>query len=152
MSLHILTQIFFKKMKQDQKILLLGYSGLIPFLAIPILSFFFEDNRQIFLQFFVVYSLGIYTFLTGNLWSMSINQQKEPIYPILLFFLPWILMIPIGLFTTPYISSILALVFSFLTAYLYEKNLFDQILFYKQMRFRLTMIVIICHLIFLISI
>jgi len=52
-------------MTQKQKIQLLGYSGLIPFVILSIFSLFEKEDMKSFFDpqvFFSIYSLCIYTF------------------------------------------------------------------------------------------
>ena len=77
---------------------------------------------------------------------MSIEERKEPSYPMLLFFLPLLIGTGFSFLINPNASLILALLCSFMIVYIYEAKTFEQENFYKQMRFRLTVIVIISHI------
>ena len=147
MSCHILPSIFFKiQMTQKTKIQLLGYSGLIPFVSLPFFSLLDVGNNQTTFNLFVLYSLCIYVFLTGSFWTMNIQQEKEPLYAILLFFLPFLLAIFANSYANAESSVVLSLILSYFVAFFYERMAFEQDIFYKQMRFRLTNIVIISHI------
>ena len=147
MSRHILPSIFFNiQMTQKTKIQLLGYSGLIPFVSLPFFDLLEVGNNQTIFNLFVLYSLCIYVFLTGSFWAMSIQQGKEPIYAILLFFLPFLLGVFANSYANAEFSVLLSLILSYFVAFFYERIAFEQDIFYKQMRFRLTNIVIISHI------
>ena len=77
---------------------------------------------------------------------MSIQQGKEPIYVILLFFLPFLLGVFANSYANAEFSVLLSLILSYFVAFFYERIAFEQDIFYKQMRFRLTNIVIISHI------
>ena len=147
MSRLILPSKFFNfHMSQKIKIQLLGYSGLIPFVSLPLFSLVDMGNNQTFFYLFILYSLCIYVFLTGSFWAMSIQREEEPAYAILLFFLPFLLSFFVASYANPEFSVVLSLILSYFVAYFYEKITFEQDIFYKQMRFRLTNIVIISHI------
>ena len=133
-------------MSQKQKIQLLGYSGLLPFIILPLLMLFNEGNSKNIFEWFFVYSLLIYIFLTGSFWALSILSNKEPTYPIFLFFLPLLSTAIFSSILNQEDSLILALLASFFVAYLYEKNAFDHEVYYQQMRSILSTVVMISHI------
>ena len=133
-------------MSQKQKIQLLGYSGLLPFIFLPLLMLLNEGNGKNIFEWFFLYSLLIYIFLTGSFWAMSILSNKEPTYPILLFFLP---LLSTAIFSSIFNqedSLILALLSSFFIAYLYELKTYDHETYYQKMRLILSTVVIISHI------
>lgn len=147
MNLHIHPLIFFNYfMSKKQKIQLLGYSGLLPFILLPLLMLLNEGSSKGFFELFFVYSLLIYIFLTGSFWTLSIQSNKEPTYPILLFFLPLFVAAIFSFVFNQEDSLILSLLSSFFIAYLYERNTFDHEAYYQQMRLILTITVIISHI------
>ena len=133
-------------MSQKQKIQLLGYSGLLPFIILPLLMLLNEGGSKNIFEWFFVYSLLIYTFLTGSFWSLSIQSNKEPTYPILLFFLPLFVAAIFSFVFNQEDSLILALLSSFFIAYFYELKTFDHEMYYQQMRLILSTVVIISHI------
>ena len=146
MNLCIHQLIFFSYfMSQKQKIQLLGYFGLLPFMLLPVLMFLYQGNNKDFFDLFLVYSLLIYIFLTGSFWSLSIQNNKEPTYPILLFFLPLLSAAIFSFVFNQGDSLILSLISSFFIAYLYELYAFDHETYYQQMRSILSTVVIISH-------
>ena len=135
MKFHIHPLIFFNYfMSNKQKIQLLGYSGLLPFIFLPLLMLLNEGNGKNIFEWFFLYSLLIYIFLTGSFWSFSIKSNKEPTYPILLFFLPLFVAAIFSFVFNQEDSLILALLSSFFIAYLYELNAFDHETYYQKMR------------------
>ena len=99
-----------------------------------------------FFEWFFLYSLLIYIFLTGSFWSLSIQSNKEPTYPILLFFLPLFVAAIFSFVFNQEDSLILALLSSFFIAYFYELKTFDHEMYYQQMRLILSTVVIISHI------
>ncbi len=147
MKFHIHPLIFFNYfMSNKQKIQLLGYSGLLPFIFLPLLMLLNEGNGKNIFEWFFVYSLLIYIFLTGSFWSLSIQSNKEPTYPILLFFLPLFGTAIFSFVFNQEDSLILALLSSFFIAYLYELKTFDHEMYYQQMRLILSIFVIVSHI------
>ena len=147
MKLHIHPLIFFNHfMSNKHKIQLLGYSGLLPFIFLPLLMLLNEGNNKNMLEWFFVYSLLIYIFLTGSFWSLSIQNNQEPTYPIFLFFLPLFGAAIFSFVFNKDDSLILALLSSFFIAYLYELKTFDHETYYQQMRLILSSVVIISHI------
>ena len=147
MKFHIHPLIFFNYfMSNKQKIQLLGYSGLLPFIFLPLLMLLDEGNNKNMFEWFFVYSLLIYIFLTGSFWSLSIQNNKEPTYPILLFFLPLFVAAIFSFVFNQEDTLILALLSSFFIAYLYELKTFDHEMYYQQMRLILSTVVIISHI------
>ena len=147
MKLHIHPLIFFNHfMSNKHKIQLLGYSGLLPFIFLPLLMLLNEGNNKNMFEWFFVYSLLIYIFLTGSFWSLSIQNNQEPTYPIFLFFLPLFGAAIFSFVFNKDDSLILALLSSFFIAYLYELKTFDHETYYQQMRLILSSVVIISHI------
>tara|TARA_B100000427_G_C15384017_1_gene540234 strand:+ start:339 stop:800 length:462 start_codon:yes stop_codon:yes gene_type:complete len=147
MKFHIHPLIFFNYfMSNKQKIQILGYSGLLPFIFLPLLMLINEGNSKNIFEWFFVYSLFIYIFLTGSFWSLSIKSNKEPTYPILLFFLPLFGAAIFSFVFNQEDSLILALLSSFFIVYLYELKTFDHETYYQQMRLILSTVVIISHI------
>jgi len=147
MKFHIHPLIFFNYfMSNKQKIQLLGYSGLLPFIFLPLLMLLNEGNNKNMFEWFFAYSLLIYIFLTGSFWSLSIQSNKEPTYTILLFFLPLFGAAIFSFVFNQDDSLILALLSSFFIAYLYELKTFDHETYYQQMRLILSTVVIISHI------
>ena len=147
MKFHIHPLIFFNYfMSNKHKIQLLGYSGLLPFIFLPLLMLLDEGNNKNMFEWFFVYSLLIYIFLTGSFWSLSIQNNKEPTYPILLFFLPLFVAAIFSFVFNQEDSLILALLSSFFIAYLYELKTFDHETYYQKMRLILSTVVIISHI------
>ena len=147
MNLHIHPLIFFNYfMSKKQKIQLLGYSGLLPFILLPLLMLLNEGSSKGFFELFFVYSLLIYIFLTGSFWTLTMQSNKEPTYPILLFFLPLFSTAIFSFVFNKEDSLILALLSSFFIAYLYELNAFDHETYYQKMRLILSIVVIVSHI------
>ena len=147
MKFHIHPLIFFNYfMSNKQKIQLLGYSGLLPFIFLPLLMLLNEGNNKNMFEWFFVYSLLIYIFLTGSFWSLSIQNNQEPTYPILLFFLPLFVAAIFSFVFNQEDSLILALLSSFFIAYLYELKTFDHETYYQKMRLILSTVVIVSHI------
>jgi chromate transport protein ChrA len=127
---------------------LLGYMGLLPFIASLYLSIESVSWSITAKQAFIAYSAIIVSFMAGTLWrkdnnSTQLNQQIiSNIFSLLAF---------ISLFTYPKVALII-LTCSFLCLYIYEKELNkftegdNRTSEYMEMRFWLTLIVSSLHI------
>jgi hypothetical protein len=125
---------------------LLGYLGLLPFIAFLYLSVNAENPNITAQQAFVAYSAIIVSFIAGTLWRKDdhhINQQITSNTLSLIAFLA--LLIERDL-------SLIILVFSFLFLFIYEQKLAKGTqqnnlnANYMKMRFWLTLIVVSLHI------
>ncbi len=114
---------------QDQ-VKIFCYSGLIPFILIPIISWISPKIAFVYylILFFFTWSIMMATFMAGTLWvfllSLFITFSAEN-YSILCLF-------------------ILLLIYEYI--YFSERKLIEKIEWYKEIRFHLTFSIRICHL------
>ncbi|MFT5708218.1 MAG: chromate transport protein ChrA [Oceanospirillaceae bacterium] len=125
---------------------LLGYLGLLPFIAFLYVSVSAENPNIIAQQAFVGYSAIIVSFIAGTLWRKDdhhINQQITSNALSLIAFL--------ALFIERDLALII-LVFSFILLFIYEKKLAKSTqqnnlnTNYMKMRFWLTLMVVSLHI------
>ncbi|MBA6262619.1 MAG: DUF3429 domain-containing protein [Colwellia sp.] len=125
---------------------LLGYLGLLPFIAFLYLSVNVENPNITAQQAFVAYSAIIVSFIAGTLWRKDdhhINQQITSNTLSLIAFLALLIERDLAL---------IILVFSFLFLFIYEQKLAKDTqqnnlnANYMKMRFWLTLIVVSLHI------
>ena len=143
-------------MSTNNKVKLLGYLGLIPFLFLSFGAWFLPYNvpyETLSLSFFF-YALMINSFLSGNLWSYNLERRISPIVPIVFFFLPilfflfllWLTYEAFQLGASLGLSATLSFIASFSGMYFYERRTIVHEDYYSNLRLQLTLVVITCHL------
>ena len=133
---------------QDQ-VKIFCYSGLIPFILIPIISWISPKIAfdYYLIQLFFIWSIMMATFMAGTLWGLSIKSNESILSSIITFSLVFLL----SLFITFSAENYLILcLFALLLIYEYihfsETRLIEKIEWYKEIRFHLTFSIRICHL------
>ena len=133
---------------QDQ-VKIFCYSGLIPFILIPIISWISPKITfdYYLIQLFFIWSIMMATFMAGTLWGLSIKFNESVLSSIITFSLVFLL----SLFITFSAENYLILcLFALLLIYEYihfsERRLIEKIEWYKEIRFHLTFSIRICHL------
>ena len=133
---------------QDQ-VKIFCYSGLIPFILIPIISWISPKIAfdYYLIQLFFIWSIMMATFMAGTLWGLSIKSNESILSSIITFSLVFLL----SLFITFSAKNYLILcLFALLLIYEYihfsERRLIEKIEWYKEIRFHLTFSIRICHL------
>ena len=133
---------------QDQ-VKIFCYSGLIPFILIPIISWISPKIAfdYYLILFFFTWSIMMATFMAGTLWGLSIKSNESILSSIITFSLVFLL----SLFITFSAENYLILcLFALLLIYEYihfsERRLIEKIEWYKEIRFHLTFSIRICHL------
>ena len=133
---------------QDQ-VKIFCYSGLIPFIFIPIVSWISPKIAfdYYLILFFFVWSIMMATFMAGTLWGLSIKSNESILSSIITFSLVFLL----SLFITFSAENYLILcLFALLLIYEYihfsERRLIEKIEWYREIRFHLTFSIRICHL------
>tara|TARA_B100000579_G_C22673000_1_gene776544 strand:- start:445 stop:930 length:486 start_codon:yes stop_codon:yes gene_type:complete len=143
-------------MNTTNQVKLLSNLGLIPFLFLSFGAWFLPYNvpyETLCLSFFF-YALMINSFLSGNLWGYSLEKKINPFIPIIFFFLPILFFLVVILLTYQAfqleaslgLSASLSFMLLFSGIYLYEKRIIKHEDYYSLLRLRLSTIVIICHL------
>ena len=137
-------------MKHSSLIKVLCYSGVIPFYILSILSFFYK-NFFVF-DLFSIYSLVILSFLSGSTWLELILYEKEPKIKLLIVtvVLTPIILIIFEIFIQAQIK-IFIFGICYFGIYLIDQK-FIKNLDYIKIRKNLTIQVILCHILVLISI
>ena len=120
----------------------LGYLGLLPFLgcvAWPLIA----GSNSVNLEFFTFYSIAILAFMAGNLWHAGNQSYSDaikavaPIIPV-----PFLTFLPIE-WTLAWLGA------SFWLVLLFEKSTLNWTTYhpdYQKMRFILTSVVFVCHI------
>tara|TARA_B100001123_G_scaffold403041_1_gene491147 strand:- start:955 stop:1425 length:471 start_codon:yes stop_codon:yes gene_type:complete len=143
-------------MSTENKVKLLGYLGLIPFLSLSFFVWFLPYNvpyETLCLSFFF-YALMINSFLSGNLWSYNLERKINPSIPIIFFFLPILFFLVVIMLTYQAfqlgaslgLSATLSFIASFCGIYIYEKRTVGHEDYYSNLRLQLTLVVVTCHL------
>jgi len=121
----------------------LGYLGLLPFLGCVAWPIMFGSNSAS-VDFFTFYSIAILAFMAGNLWragEQSYSDAIKAVAPV----------IPVPFLSFLTIESALAwLGTSFWLILIFEKTTAQWKTYhkdYKKMRFVLTTVVFVCHII-----
>lgn len=133
-------------------IALLGYAGLIPFIALPLSSMVFDllppAQAMLIFQFYSCLILG---FMAGVLWPVLYQTPQQN--PRALWAVSFPVIAILALTFTPAISVlILAALFMLLRGYEFWSGLNSQYdTAYQRLRNHLTFVVVLCHLGFYIS-
>ena len=127
----------------------LGYAGLIPFYAAVVGFAVFTDYPQsLSVQAFIVYSLAILCFLSGALWGQAGQTAgKEQILRRIVSNGIVIYAVAAVLTAQAMVAAVL-LMLGFLCLLWYELRLADMALWYGRLRLRLTLGVVIAHLMY----
>lgn len=131
---------------------LLGYAGLIPFIALPLCSLLWQlmPPAQALLLF-QFYSCLILGFMAGAIWPV-LYQAKQPTTRAI-----WAVTFPVlailGIAIVPaYILLLMALLFLALRVYEYQSDINRlYAASYQALRNQLTAVVVLCHLAFYIG-
>ena len=133
---------------QDQ-IKIFCYSGLIPFIFIPIISWISPKTafEYYLILFFFSWSMMMATFMAGTLWGLSIKSNKSILSSIVIFTSVFLLSMFMT-FSTENYSILCLFILLLIYEYIYftERNLIENFEWYKEIRFHLTFSVRICHL------
>ena len=133
---------------QDQ-VKIFCYSGLIPFILIPIISWISPKIAfdYYLIQLFFIWSIMMATFMAGTLWGLSIKSNESILSSTIIFSSVFLLSLFITFSAENYsilYLFILLLVYEFI--YFSERKLIEKIGWYKEIRFHLTFSIRICHL------
>ena len=133
---------------QDQ-VKIFCYSGLIPFILIPIISWISPKiafDYYLILLFFT-WSIMMATFMAGTLWGLSIKSNESILSSIITFSLVFLLSLFITFSAENYlILCLFALLLIYEFIHFSERRLIEKIEWYKEIRFHLTFSIRICHL------
>ena len=133
---------------QDQ-VKLFCYSGLIPFILIPIISWISPKiafDYYLILLFFT-WSIMMATFMAGTLWALSIKSNESILNSTIIFSTVFLLSLFITFSPENYpILCLFVLLMVYEYIYFSERKLIENIGWYKEVRFYLTFSIRICHL------
>ena len=125
--------------------LALGYAGLLPFFAFCAGAWWLNDwPAALSRQGFVIYSLGILSFLGGSLWG-RVQASDNPDVIRLLISNGIVLFAVISVLTAQAWLATLALMLGYLGLVGYERGTESLPVWYLQMRYRLTAGVVLSH-------
>ena len=133
---------------QDQ-VKIFCYSGLIPFIFIPIVSWISPKIAfdYYLILFFFAWSIMMATFMAGTLWGLSIKSNESILSSIITFSLVFLLSLFIMFSAENYlILCLFALLLIYEYIHFSERRLIEKIEWYKEIRFHLTFSIRICHL------
>ncbi len=133
---------------QDQ-IKIFCYSGLIPFIFIPLISWISPSLafEYYLILFFFSWSMMMATFMAGTLWGLSIKLNQSILNSVIVFVSIFLLSAFMTISTDNYSIQclfILLLIYEFI--YFSERKLIIDLEWYKEIRFHLTFSIRICHL------
>ncbi|MCK8096982.1 DUF3429 domain-containing protein [Pseudoalteromonas sp. 1CM17D] len=120
----------------------LGYLGLLPFLGCVAWPLMFGSN-SVNLEFFTFYSIAILAFMAGNLWRAGMQSYSDaikavvPVIPV-----PFLSFIPLE-WALAWLGA------SFWLVLIFEKATSQWQTYhrdYQKMRFILTSVVFVCHI------
>lgn len=136
----------------------LGYAGLIPFIVAWLLKVFAEDNIALLGELaFVSYSAAILCFLCGALWGQSLQGKAEQVGPLqqsnIVVVIAWLVLLGFwcGLISAVWTLLLLAIGFLVLWWMEYMAVTHKQPPAYRQLRGRLTFVVVALHLLMLLA-
>ncbi|GAA0857405.1 DUF3429 domain-containing protein [Aliiglaciecola litoralis] len=123
---------------------ILGYAGLIPFIALPFYILWGNVSYFEGISYFTQYSAIILSFLGGILWHEGISQNK-PVKQLYWSMLPsligWLCLIIV-----PPFAALIVLSIAFLLILVFELRTLDSPSWYISLRVRLTAVTIGGHL------
>ena len=151
------------EIKLNKSALWFGYFGLIPFMLPSITIWLIGTGVPIdpLYLFFCTYSLLIGCFLTGTLWSFSIHENLSPLGPIVLFLLLFMFSLLLMALFYPVTLSVIniyaieenvsllllkSLMLFYWVLFAFEIRTYNYNQHYRNMRFRLTLVVFVAHL------
>ena len=128
--------------------LMLGYSGLLPFYAFLLGILMLQDwPAAVSVQGFVVYSLGILCFLCGTLWG-RVQSLDKPVMAQLLVTNGVVIFAVAAVLTAKAWLASVALMSGYLALLWYERGTEILPRWYVAMRRNLTVGVVIAHVLF----
>jgi len=132
-------------MQNRTVILWLGYAGLLPFYGF-LLGAWFLDNwpGAVSVQGFVIYSLGILSFLGGTLWG-RVQFVEEPVMARLLISNGVVLFAVAAVLTAKAWLAAVALMAGYLALLWFERGAESLPAWYATMRRNLTLGVVLAH-------
>lgn len=129
--------------------LALGYAGLVPFFGFCLGAWWLTGwPAALSRQGFVIYSLGILSFLGGTLWGRVQALENPSIIRLLVSNGVVLFAVAFVLMAQAWLAS-LALMLGYVALLWYERGAEVLTQWYRKMRYRLTAGVLFAHLLFL---
>ena len=129
---------------------LLGYAGLLPFLAALLGTLLLHDYpAALSRQAFVIYSLAILCFLAGTLWGSAINYPQKPKLLRLLISNGIVIFAVLGILTAQQVLATILLMIGYMALLWYERNSSGTAGWYARLRARLTWLAVVLHMLFI---
>lgn len=129
----------------------LGYLGLIPFVAFCLGFSLLEDwPRSLSIQGFIIYSLAIFSFLAGALWGQAQRTDGSAMLSALVVSNGLVLFGVSALLTAQAMMAAVFLMLGFIALLWYEVKTTLLEGWYQTMRKRLTVGVVVAHVVFVV--
>jgi hypothetical protein len=129
---------------------LLGYAGLLPFLAALLGTLLLHDYpAALSRQAFVIYSLAILCFLAGTLWGSAIHYPQKPKLLRLLISNGIVIFAVLGILTAQQVLATILLMIGYMALLWYERNSSGTAGWYPRLRARLTWLAVVLHVLFI---
>jgi len=127
----------------------LGFAGLIPFYGFLAGFAWSKDYPQAFsVQGFVTYSLAIFCFLAGSLWGHA-RQRHDAGVPLRLVVSNGLVLFAVAsMLTAQAMLAALLLMLGYIALLWYERRVDGTEGWYPQMRWQLTLGVVVAHLLY----
>ena len=126
---------------------LLGYAGLLPFFGFCLGFATLEDwPRSLSIQGFVIYSLAIFCFLADALWGQEQRVQSASALSTLVISNGLVLFGVASILTAQAMMASVFLMFGYGALAWYEGRISDLEPWYRALRVRLTLGVVVAHL------
>ncbi len=127
---------------------LLGYAGLIPFVAFAVGVWAPGWVYTVSLRGFVLYSMAILCFLSGSLWGSAINYPEVAKRTRLLWSNALVVCAVIAVLGLQWLASSLLIMAGHLAILRYERQTSPVRSWYSRLRTRLTTVAVITHLVY----
>jgi hypothetical protein len=129
---------------------LLGYAGLMPFVAGVYGTFFFDDYPgALARQTFVIYSLAILCFLAGTLWGSAMHYPEHPKFLRLVISNGIVIFAVLGILTAQPVLAAGLLMLGYMAILWYERSSSGTTGWYALLRARLTWAAVGLHLFYI---
>ncbi|MEP4485090.1 MAG: DUF3429 domain-containing protein [Halioglobus sp.] len=130
----------------------LGYAGALPFAGFALGTLLAKDYLQaLSQQGFVIYSLAILCFLAGTLWGSASSYSDTASMLRVLVSNGLVLFAALSVLTAQALLAAALLMLGYLALLWFERNSSDNPAWYVSLRTRLTLIVVLIHLCYLLA-
>ena len=127
----------------------LGFSGLLPFIGFALGIWTLDGYLQaVSMQGFIVYSLAILCFLAGSLWGSAPLHAENARTARLLVSNGVVIFAVLAFLTAQPLIAVMLLMLGHLAQLWYELNTLLPGDWYRRLRTRLTLVAVVCHLVY----